>query len=241
MKKLGSSYWIYLALMLALVLIKLTITYIVPGEFRSVSQAKTFDWPFLAVWTVAGLIGVWCSERTGFPAMLQPGISNVRRFLLPALAGLGFGALAILVDRQSGWSTVVAARHDMSSIHIPFPASVLIYPGGAVIVEVVHRLFPIPVLLWLFSNVFFRGKWQEQTFWVIAILLAAAEPATQYSRADGIQWALNLVAAQDYAMNLYQCYLFRRYGFLASLTVRVAFYLIWHVAGGPLEQLGVGA
>ncbi|HEY3119359.1 MAG TPA: hypothetical protein VGL15_01960 [Vicinamibacteria bacterium] len=38
--------------------------------------------------------------------------------------------------------------------------------------------------------------------------------------------------AQDHALNLVQAWVFRRAGFLASILVRVAFYLIWHVLWG---------
>ena len=53
----------------------------------------------------------------------------------------------------------VAARgHDLPSIHIPFPASLLIYPGGAIIVCVLYYLVPIPLLTWLLSRFLWRAR-----------------------------------------------------------------------------------
>jgi hypothetical protein len=37
------------------------------------------------------------------------------------------------------------------------------------------------------------------------------------------------VFVQDYALNLGQATLFRKYGFLAAIVMRVAFYLVWHI------------
>jgi hypothetical protein len=38
----------------------------------------------------------------------------------------------------------------------------------------------------------------------------------------------------DYAMNFFQAVMFRRYGFLSSIILRAAMYLVWHVAYGNL-------
>jgi hypothetical protein len=34
-----------------------------------------------------------------------------------------------------------------------------------------------------------------------------------------------------YGINLFEAWLFRRHGFLAPLTFRLAYYLVWHVVG----------
>jgi hypothetical protein len=36
----------------------------------------------------------------------------------------------------------------------------------------------------------------------------------------------------DYGLNIGQAAFFRRYGFLSAIVMRVAFYLVWHVAYG---------
>jgi hypothetical protein len=222
-----------------LVIVHLAASYIFVGQFRSVSQAKVFEWQCIAIWTVAGLAGIWFSARTGFPEMMDPRISQTNRFLYPALIGIGFGALAVWVDRSTGWATALASRMELESIHIPYPASVLMYTGGSIVVEVLYRLLPVPFLVWLASNVLLRGRWQSQVFWITALVVSAVEPVSQHSSWEGHQMVMNEVMVQDYAMNLSQCYLFRRYGFLAPLTVRVAFYGVWHVLWGYLQQSGL--
>jgi hypothetical protein len=83
---------------------------------------------------------------------------------LPAVIGAGLGALAIVTDVVTGWSRNVAAQPELPRIHIEFPVSTLIYPGGAIIVEVVYRQLRIPLLLWLISGVMLRGHHQDRVF-----------------------------------------------------------------------------
>jgi hypothetical protein len=236
MKKIANDYFIYLLLMVLLVFTKLSIDYLFIAQFRSISQAAVFDWTWIAVWCGVGLIGVWLSQRTGFPNMMDERVSNAHRFLFPILLGFGFGALAVFADWNSGWADALASKMGTESIHIPFPASALIYPAGSIIVEVIYRLLPVPLLVWLISNLVLRGKRQDLVFWIVAILVAAVEPVSQHSSWEGHAIVMNYVMVQDYTMNLTQSYLFRRYGFLAPLFSRVAFYAIWHVLWGSLQH-----
>jgi hypothetical protein len=230
MKPLSRSLRVFLCLMAYLVLAKLALTAF-PGVFRSPVQAKVFDWPLLALWTVLGSVGVWLSERTGFPPAWVKGSAR-SRLLIPSLWGIGFGVLAIATDLASGWTKAVAGKLGQPSIHIPFPASLLIYPGGAIIVEVVYRLCAIPTLLWLISTLPLRGRRQEPIFWALAALTSLAEPLGDLGLRD-LGWpTMASVFAQDYALNFAQAWLFRRHGFLAAIVLRVAFYFVWHVLWG---------
>ncbi len=231
MRSLGRSLRIYLGLMAYLVLVKVVLTAF-PGVFRSPAQARVFEWPLLALWTGLGLLGVWLSERTGFPPAWGDRGSNRPRIVIPFLLGIGLGVLAILTDAATGWTKFVAAKMALPTIHIAFPASVLVYPGGAIIVEVVYRLVAIPLLLWLVSTKLCRGRWQDEIFWVLAILTSLIEPAGDLGlRELGMATTVS-VFAQDFALNFAQAWLFRRYGFLAAILLRVFFYLIWHVLWG---------
>jgi hypothetical protein len=210
-----------------LVIVKLALT-LLPQVLRSPAQAKVFEWPFLALWAVLGGIGVSLSERTGFPPAWEKG-SWRARVIEPAVWGLAFGFLALGTDAVTHWTAAVAARVGQPSIHIPFPASVLVYPGGAIIVEILYRLFPIPVLLWLVSRVLLRGRGEEATFWTLAALTSLVEPYGDLGLRELGFGTMALVFAQDGALNLAQAWFFRRRGFLAAILLRVAFYVVWHV------------
>jgi hypothetical protein len=229
-KPLWRSLRIFLWLVAYLVLVKLALT-LFPQVLRSTAQAKVFEWQFLALWAALGVAGVTLSERTGFPPAWEKGSAR-SRLLIPALWGIGFGLLAIATDAATGWTNALAAKLGQPSIHIPFPASVLIYPGGAVIVEILYRLFLIPVLLWIVSSLLLRGKGREATFWTLAALTSLLEPLGDLGLRDQGLPTMAAVFVQDYALNFTQAWIFRRRGFLAAIAVRVAFYVVWHVLRG---------
>ncbi len=221
----------FLLLVAWLVAIKLAIMG-GPSAFRSPAQAAVFAWPFLGIVLVAGLGGVWLSRRAGIPDLLDGEVSARRRFLAPLIIGALLGLAMLGSDWGFGWSQPLARGHGLPSIHIPFPASLLIYPGGAIIVCVIYYLVPIPLLAWLLSRVLWRGRHQARAYWIAGLLCAAIEPLTQdltpSMRALGTVGAL--VFALDYAANAAQVVVFRNAGFLAVVTLRIAFYLVWHVA-----------
>ena len=229
-KRHGGSVGVWLALMAYLVAVKLVIT-VVPATFRHVSQAAVFGWPFLAVWTIAGLIGIWLARRTGFPNALDQRISNRQRFVVPALIGLGISVAFVAHDLLTHYSQFMAARYGVPRANIDFPASLPIYSGGAVIVEVFYRLLPLPLLLWLFSNMLLKGRAQAQLFIVLAVVTSLIEPLTQDLDAMPLGVAVfGTLFALDFSLNLTQATLFRKYGFLAAIVMRVAFYMVWHIA-----------
>ncbi len=223
----------YLLLMAFLVLVKLAITF-VPEAFRSTAQAAVFAWPMISALGGLGLGGLWLALRCGLPGFWNPDLPASRKWLLPVLSGVGFGILAIGVDALTGWTDVIERKLGIPSIHIDFPASLLIYPGGAVIVNVIYYLIPIPLLVWLISGVLLRGRFREPVFWTVGALAAAIEPLTQDLSYPGPAWVALLVLFSDYALNLAQVSLFRRGSFFATVLLRVSFYLIWHVVWGGL-------
>lgn len=237
-RALRVSLAVYAGLMAYLVAVKLVLIFL-PNVFRSPAQAAVFAWPALAVWTVLGGIGVYLADRTGFPPPWAEADSNAKRVWVPTGFGLALGILAIFTEKLTHWTEIVAVKMNLPSIHIAWPASVLIYPGGAIIVEVVYRIFLIPLLLWLISTVLLRGRQQERIFWILAALTSLLEPVSQDLHAaitGPSRAAFAVVFVQDYVLNLSQAWLFRRYGFLSAIWLRVVFYLLWHVGWGLAGQ-----
>ncbi len=106
----------------------------------------------------------------------------------------------------------------------------LIYPGGAIIVEVIYRLLIVPLLLWLIVKVLLRNHGMQPTFWSLAIATSLIEPLTQ--DLDLAQFGIMLMVTVfmlDFVLNLSQAALFRKYGFLAAIVMRVACYIVWHI------------
>jgi hypothetical protein len=247
MKKLPGSFVTFVGLMVYLVLAKLLITYAFDESiFAHPSQRELFGWPAIGILTAVGVLGVWLAHITGFPESWDERVSNRQRFLLPLLLGAAFGLEEIAFDYRTGMSALVVKQLEIPFFHMPFPGSAVVYPGGAIIVETVYRLLPIPLLLWIISSLVLRGRGQEKTFWILAILLSWFEPVTQsgilslvLGRETVFRGHEDLIAymmIEGYLFNLLQAWLFRKYGFLACLTMRVSMYLVWHVIWGLVTQ-----
>lgn len=231
MKKTPGSLTVWLGLSSGLIGIKLALQCL-PDLFRSPAQAAVFGWPLLPLWIGGGGLGAVLAERTGFPAPLDPRVPAARRWLWPALIGVGLGVLAILTDLATHWTRWAAAAVHEPTIHIAWPASLIIYPGGAVIVEVVYRLLTVPLLLLALGALPPLRRHGTTLFWGLAVLTALIEPLGDLSMASRSLAACALVFSQDLALNLAQAWTFRRAGFLAAILLRVWFYLVWHVAYG---------
>jgi hypothetical protein len=228
---LSKPVLIFFGLVAYLILVKLVIT-VFPAAFRSAAQAAVFEWKFLAIWTILGWIGVVLSQKTGFPEPWNGGISNSHRIILTLVIGIVLGILAIATDWITGWTQFVANKMHLKTIHIDFPASVAIYPGGAIIVNILYRIFPIPFLLWIISTLILKGRAQNKIFWILAVLLSFVEPLGDLGLTDLGYAKASLVFIQDYALNIIEAWLFRKLGFLAPILMRIFFYLIWHVLWG---------
>ena len=50
----------------------------------------------------------------------------------------------------------------------------------------------------------------------------------------GVLSSLRIFVGPLFAANLIAAYIFRKYGFLAPLVMRLSFYLIWHIIYGGL-------
>ena len=80
-----------------------------------------------------------------------------------------------------------------------------------------------------------RGRGQAPAFWVLAALSSLLEPVSQDLPVLSKGVSLALVGSAfvpDLLLNLAQVIMFRKYGFVASIVTRIAFYLVWHVGYG---------
>jgi hypothetical protein len=233
-EKFVNSAVVWLVLMAAWALTDTLMT-IFPTGGRPVQPD---GWLTHVIFTVAGLAGIWCSHRTGFPAAWDERLSPKYRFLVPALIGIGFGILASAFDTLTGASKILEAALGQP-FNVAFPGSLLVYSSGAVTMELIFRLFLVPVLLWVISGLILKGRRQSQVFWALAALSSLLEPGVLQGVPLLIlsKGAITLPVfagyfVQSYALNFTQAVFFRKYGFLASIVVRFAYYAIWHVIYG---------
>jgi hypothetical protein len=234
------SLQIYAGVILLMVAIKLFFD-INPVAFRLSDQSAVFTWPIIAGVAVMGLLGMAMSRKIGIPEIWDERISNRQRFVIPLLAGLVYGVITVVPELMG----TAGALHPLavnSSVHVEFPLSIPFYTYGAIFLEVFLRLFTLSFLVWLLSYVALRDRWRTAIFWLADIAVALYEPLPylleEIEAAAGpaqiISAVISTILGPLFLANVFSGYLFKKYGFLASLVMRLSFYLVWHVIYGGL-------
>lgn len=236
---LSTSTKTYFGLIALLIIIKVFFL-VVPVALPLASNEVVFSPLTILTLAVMGFVGLLLARRTGFADIWDERVSNRQRFLIPCIVGLIYGLVTIA-------PLVLGASHRLhplatgSDIHVKFPLSIPYYTYGAFFLEIFLRLFSVPLLVWLISNVILRGRLQRPVFWLAACVVALYEPMP-YMMEDfagktplgSLYVVFSTVTGSLFISNVIAAYLFRRYGFLAPVVMRLSHYLIWHIIYGGL-------
>lgn len=111
----------------------------------------------------------------------------------------------------------------------PFPYSLFLYSSGALEIELYYRLIPITILLFI-NQSFFKEKYRNGLIVILAIITSLIEPIQQFP--SGALWFVIYATISGIAMNVWQFKSYMKYGFIASLAVRLGHYLVWHILLG---------
>ncbi len=188
---------------------------------------------YLRVWEftnilllLAGVPFLFFQAKARLPEFWQGGVSNSDRFLLPVAIGIIFGILDLLV-----FKVILHPQpyRELPPFTQPFPYSMLLYFSGAFEVEVFYRLIPLTLIL-LVGNWYKKGRYFMVFFWAGAVLTALREPLEQLPDGGILLVVYSLLTG--FLMNFLQAVYYRKAGFLASLSVRLGHYLIWHILLG---------
>ncbi len=201
------------------------------GSYYGHVLATTY--PNIRVWDIGNfallLLGVpflWLQSGAHLPNFWQKDIPSRYRIFFPLGVGLFFGLLDVMVFKLI---LHPEPYPELPPFLQPFPYSIFLYLSGAFEVEVFYRLIPITLVL-LWGAHFKKGRYIDTFFWAAAILTSLREPLEQLS---GGHWALLLYAfLSGFFMNLLQAIFYRKAGFLASISVRLGHYLLWHILLG---------
>jgi hypothetical protein len=155
-------------------------------------------------------------------------ISNLQGWIVAAgLAGL-FAVVMIFID-----SRVILPP----DVNRPFPDALLFYPTIGFVVEIIFHVLPLTLLLVLATSIF-RNLSFENIIWPCIIIVALLEPLFQtwfgFSRPYP-GWVLAIIAVNIFLINLAQLYLFKRYDFVTMYSMRLFYYLLWHIIWGILR------
>jgi hypothetical protein len=140
-----------------------------------------------------------------------------------------------------GIETVLRDLPNPISIHLRLPLSILFYSYGAILLEILLRLFAVTLITWFLYRVVFRGRWQTLAFGIAAVVAAFYEPMPRVQEELAtappiavpkifVDWATEPL----FLANVLSGYLYRKYGFLAPLLMRLSHYLVWHILYGGL-------
>jgi hypothetical protein len=216
------------ALIAYLVAVKLLFM-VLPVRYPMEGQQGLFSFLVIGVVAAIAYAGLHLSRRVGFPEFWDARVSSWQRFGIPTLVGVGYGTLEMLRDLPS----------PKTGIWVALPAGVFFYSYGAILLEVLLRLFGLPLLLWLLSNLLLRGRLRGAMFWVAALAIAWYEPlpSLQHSLAEQphVAWVgliYKSLVSPLFIGNLVGALLARRYGWLSALQLRLSQYLVWHILYG---------
>lgn len=239
MKRLSTSTRIYLGLIALLILIKILFLFF-PVSLPLASNEVVFSPLTILTLAVMGFVGLLLARRTGFADIWDEKVSNRQRFLIPGIVGLIYG-LVTIAPLLLGASNRLHPLATGSDVHVKFPLSIPYYTYGALFLEIFLRLFCVPLLVWLFSNMLFSGRWQTLVFWIAALLVAFYEPLpymmedfTGKTLPGSLYVVFRTVTGALFISNVIAAYLIRKFGFLAPVVMRLSHYLIWHIIYGGL-------
>ena len=220
---------VYIGLVAILLVLRLLL-YLLPVEFVLADQERMLSWLSMIVGTLLGVVGVFLAPRAGFARMWDGKVENRRRLIIPGLIGLGFGILSVAQD---------ALQPLESEMQIAFPASLVVYPLAGILEEILFRLFLTTLLVWLGSTVILQGRGQQTVFWVVAVVVGLVYAMLQMAAYTMVAGEVTFVVGVWFLVQIggyfvMAAYVYRRYGFLAAVVMRMGNYLIWHIIWGAL-------
>lgn len=180
---------------------------------------------------LVGIPFLFLQKKAGLPYFWEGAVTHRSRFLYPAIAGIVFGLLDVIV-----WKIILHPQPytELPPFLQPFPYSIFLYFSGAFEIEVFYRLIPLTLIL-LFGKWWKQGKYFHGFVWAGTVLTSLREPLEQLP--DGGFWLITYSLLTGFLMNWLQAVWFKKAGFLASLSVRLGHYLIWHIGLGVYVEM----
>jgi len=184
-----------------------------------------------------GLLGIKLSQKLDIADIWDDTVTNRQRFLYPFIIGLISGALLVASD------LIFARIHDLGQLpHPPFPTSLLASLVAGIGEEIIFRLFFISFWVWLFSKVFFKGKYEKIIFGIIIIISAIAFALAHMPSAmilfgfESMGDIPGILITEMLVLNgivsVLAAFYFRKYGFLAAVGIHFWTDIVWHVLWG---------
>lgn len=154
--------------------------------------------------------GFWRHD-TSFPPL--------RAVAVAAAAVVPLSAVAIGVDVLRGFPR---------DTNLPWPEAWAGYLSIAVVAESTLHLLPLAALVWATSARFADDRLDRRT-WGLVLATATVEPVAQVALGSAQQ---AFVVPHVFVFGVVQLLLLRRFGYTSMLSLRISYYLVWHVLWG---------
>jgi hypothetical protein len=195
-----------------------------------INQGQQMSWVMIVGAALLGLVGVaLVAPKAGFPEMWGADLSPKQWLWLPFGVGAGLGVIMVLLDLISPLGTEIQTK---------FPDSLLVFSLAGLVEEIIVHLFLTTLLVWLISGLILRNRFQEQMFWLVAVgvgilywLLQISAIRSYFPEKFSMVLAIQLLFVIGTTITL-GAYFFRKSGFLAAVSLRYGFYLVWHIMWG---------
>lgn len=232
--RLRRSTIAFVAASLALVAIKLLFDFY-PYDYPVRDQAEAFTWLVVGIILAIGLVGLFAERSLHFPDALADMALERRGWTIATLTGLAYGIFTAARDYWFEGGGNILTLTDWA--HVPWPWSLPFYTFGAIFLEFLLRLGALCILVWLIHVVLLRRRWLMPVFWTVNLVVAFYEimPMTMEDVAEGRWLSVALTPVEPlYWTNAFEGWLLLRFGWVAPIVFRLAFYLVWHVVYGGL-------
>jgi hypothetical protein len=195
----------------------------------SINQGQQMSWLIVVAAALLGWAGLSLSGKAGFASMWAASVPPAKRFWIPFGLGASLGLAMVLLHQFNPMGV---------EIQTPFPDSLIVFSLAGLVEELLVHLFLTVVLVWFISGVILKNRGQTAVFWLVAIAIGLLYWALQMSaivrffpEKASLTLALQMVLVIGTTITL-GAYVFRLGGFLAALSLRYGFYLIWHIIWG---------
>ena len=123
-------------------------------------------------------------------------------------------------------------------INIPFPTSLIFYPTICFVAEIIFHLLPLSLII-IILRVVSKGIRYHWVMLIAIILVSISEPLYQVIvmgiRSHYSQTTLIYTGLHVFLLSFSQLLIFRKYDFISMFTLRLVYYLIWHIIWGYLR------
>ncbi|XVJ65281.1 MAG: hypothetical protein HEQ40_03595 [Lacibacter sp.] len=213
-------------LLAAVLLFAVVVVTIVYGSVLNNCGISIRQWSWNNLFIVLPLLPLlFLQQKASLPAV-QTINEKKKGWVATFGTGIVFGLLDVLVIK---FILHPEPYTELPPFLQPFPYSTFLYTSGAIEIELYYRMIPLTVFL-LLNTVLLKGRGKNLFIIVLGVLTSIIEPIQQFP--DGAWWFIVYATLSGIAMNAWQFRSYLKYGFVASLAVRLGHYLIWHVLLG---------